>query len=261
VSYKNLELLQMVTDLDENGYVVFHLDDFDALADQINEDIDSLISSGNYRTNSKIYSYNDSPRVVESWKHSSAARLLAFHPQIIELIGEYFKAVPKPFSTINFVRSTEQPLHSDSIHFGTDPPFQLAAAWVALEDIDPNSGPLHVVPKSHKWPEFVYSQISLPVARSLGDVKRYYELYEDWVSEDLDKRQVQTCVPQMKKGDVLIWLANLLHGSPGCLDSSISRRSQVIHFHTDVATNFYNPVFSDPAKAKNVNRKVEFIPE
>ena len=35
----------------------------------------------------------------------------------------------------------------------------IVGAWVALEDIDPNSGPLQVVPKSHKLNLFDYEDV------------------------------------------------------------------------------------------------------
>lgn len=257
---ENLEIQEQLKDLQADGFAIFKLTDVDLMIEQINDDVEKLVLNGSFRTNSKFYSYNDAPRIVESWKHSEAARRLAFQPQIVNLLTEHFKALVKPFSTINFLRSTQQPLHSDYVHFGTSPAFHLAAAWVALEDIDPLSGPIQVVPGSHLWPEFMYSEIGLPIARSLGDVSSFYRAYENWVQDDLKLKEVQVQTPEMKRGDVIIWLANLLHGSPVCQDPMLSRRSQVTHYHTDQVSLFYNPVFSDPLNGKFLKRKLEFIP-
>jgi len=244
---------------DEEGYVVIKLEGVDDLIDEINSDVEKLIASGEYRTNSKIYSYNDSPRIVESWKYSLAAKKLAFNAQIHDFLKLSFNATPLPFSTINFLRSTEQPLHSDYVHFGTKPAFMLAAAWIALEDIDPRSGPIQIVNKSHLMPEFLYSDLGIPVARSLGDIKRHYGLYEDWVKEYIISENAEVSTPSLQKGDAIIWKANLLHGSPECIDNKLSRKSQVVHFHFENTELFYNPSFSDPAKGKFVNRDVKFI--
>ncbi len=253
----------MKTDLSEllktDGYVIIHLNGADELIDTVNDDIERLIASGAYRTNAKFYSYNDSPRVVESWKHSESVKRLSKHPQVLELLEEHFGTRVRPFSTINFIRSTEQPLHSDYVHFGTVPPFQLAAAWIALEDIDPRSGPIQLVPRSHLWAEFEYQQLGLPVARSIGDVRRYYSIYEDWVRDEVSKTNSIVLTPEIRRGDAIIWLANLLHGSPECIDNKLSRRSQVTHYYTENVRTYYNPAFSQPTNAKYASRVVEFI--
>jgi hypothetical protein len=63
----------------------------------------------------------------------------------------------------------------------------------------------------------------------------------------------------VKKGDAILWVANLVHGSPTCDDPKLSRRSQVIHYHTSEVKLFYNPVFSDPVRGKFYRRTVNFF--
>ncbi|MDA9955383.1 phytanoyl-CoA dioxygenase family protein [Gammaproteobacteria bacterium] len=60
----------------------------------------------------------------------------------------------------------------------------------------------------------------------------------------------------MKKGDCIIWDANLLHGSPDCQDNKILRRSQVTHWTFGGVKKHYNPVFSQRTKGKFIERKV-----
>lgn len=100
---------RLLDEFEQNGFVVFALNDVHELISEINNDIQGMIDGGEYATNSKIYEYNSSPRIVESWKCSSAAKKLAFQPEIIKCLTELFGCKPKPFSTINFVRSTQQP--------------------------------------------------------------------------------------------------------------------------------------------------------
>ena len=250
----------LVKSFDEDGYVVLKLEGVDDLIDEINSDIEKLLASGEYRTNSKIYSYNDSPRIVESWKYSLASHKLAFNPQVLTFLSEFFAAEPLPFSTINFLRSTEQPLHSDYIHFGTIPHLRLAASWVALEDIDPKSGPLQVVVQSHKNDLVCFSDITQRVARSLGEVKEHYTLYEDYIREMVKESRSEIVTPPLKKGEAIIWNANLLHGSPQCENNQLSRRSQVTHYHFSETEMFYNPSFSSIRDGRFVRRNVDFLP-
>ena len=71
--------------------------------------------------------------------------------KIIEKILNFFMIRSLiPISTINFYAGTEQPLHSDYIHFGSSPELYLAGVWFALEKVDNNNGPLIIVPGSHK---------------------------------------------------------------------------------------------------------------
>lgn len=242
------------------GYYIGHLEDKDQLLDQINADVRGLIDSGQYKTNSRIYSYNGHPRIVEAWRHSSSVHWLAYESQICRNIELLTGHTPRPFSTINFIGSTQQPLHSDYVHFGTVPDQHLVAVWVALEDIDPRSGPLQVVPRSHLLAPFEYRDLGLDLPMSLGDLRRNYSLYEEFVASILPLTGLSAIAPPMNRGDYLIWQANLLHGSPSCENPLLTRRSQVTHYHYASTERFYNPGFSVPSEDHLVDRNVTFIP-
>lgn len=122
----------------------------------------------------------------------------------------------------------------------------MAAAWIALEDIDPESGPLQVVPGSHQLEPFCYSMLGFDKPRTMGEVKSAYRRYEEWVKSLIeDGKTNQPVVPNMRKGDVLLWHANLLHGSPECKRPELSRKSLVVHYHFDSVDSFYSPSFSN----------------
>ena len=239
----------------ENGYVIFNINN-DKLIDEVNKDVDLYVKKGDFKTNSKIYSYNKSPRIVESWKFLDSCKRLSLSPIVIKWLEAISPSSPKAFSTINFLHSTQQPLHSDYVHFGTIPEGRLAGSWIALEDINPLSGPLQIVPKSHKLDYFNYEIVADSPPKKLEEIKKNYELYEQWVLELVDKLKLETISPKMNKGDCIIWDANLLHGSPDCQNNKILRRSQVTHWTFDDVEKHYNPVFSQRTKGKFIERKV-----
>ena len=78
-----------------------------------------------------------------------------------------------PFQTLNFLNGTEQKLHSDLIHFDTSPRTLMTAAWVALEDMNENNGPLRFYPKSHQYGTWDYDEIGLPNKVSIPDQDNY----------------------------------------------------------------------------------------
>ena len=105
----------------KNGYLVFNIND-NFLIDCVTEDIEKiLIEDTKIKKNSKIFSYNQSPRIVESYKKSKNCKKLAKHPKVISMLKYLYGKSPLAFSTINFLTSTQQPLHSDYAHFGTIP--------------------------------------------------------------------------------------------------------------------------------------------
>lgn len=242
----------------EFGYAVFGLDAND-LIDNVNKDISKIVESTEFRVNSKIYSYNDSPRIVESWKLSENCKALSKHPKIMSFLNEVFKAEPKPFSTINFLHSTQQPFHSDYVHFGTIPELLLAGSWIALEDIDPKAGPIQVVPKSHKLKIFnFFEDVGAEIPKSLSQAKKNYSAYEDWVKQVLEDKGLSPVTPRLKKGDCVIWDANVLHGSPKCDNLRLSRKSMATHWVSSEVEESYVPMFSSPHVGIFKRRILEF---
>jgi hypothetical protein len=79
------------------------------------------------------------------------------HAALLRWIRLLMEREPKPLQTIMSHKGSQQGVHSDSIHMTTYPLGYLSAAWIALEDIHPASGPLVYYPGSHKLP-YVFSK-------------------------------------------------------------------------------------------------------
>lgn len=158
-----------------------------------------------------------------------------------------------PYQTLNFPVATQQPLHSDLIHFDTmSPRTMMTAAWVALEDIGLQQGPLVVVPGSHLRGTWDFEEISLRDKLVQGDVVESTRIFNDLYGEELDRLveedpdlNTQT-IESIQYGQTLIWAAALLHGGAPLVDPSSTRRSQVTHYTFEGATSYWVPRLSDP---------------
>jgi hypothetical protein len=259
--YKNIEFnsksaiyKEFYDSLNKNGFCILDLGLSENLIDQANNDIKNAIDSNTIKLNSKAYHYNESPRIVEAWKFSNAIMDISTNDSLLRFLKFAYESDPIPFSTINFVKGTEQPLHSDEFHFGTIPHRFLTGCWIALEDIDPNSGPLSLVVGSHRLPLFSFEKLGIGIPRNEAEFKKSYTLYEDWVRETVEKEKLEIVTPILKKGQCLIWLSNTLHGSYQIRDKSLTRKSLVVHFHYERCKKVFYPSYSNLETGKLVKR-------
>ena len=242
--------------LNQEGYCIIDLD-IDNLIDDANRDIEKAINDKSFKTNSAAYHYNESPRIVEAWKFSKAIKKIATSTAITDFLKKAYKSNPIPFSTINFLKGTEQPLHSDEFHFGSIPHRFLSGCWIALEDIDKDSGPLSIAAKSHKLPIFSFEMLNIDIPKSEKDFKIAYTLYEEWVKDQIKINNLEIVTPILKKGQCLIWLSNLLHGSYEIKNRALSRKSLVVHYHYEACQKIFYPSYSNLEKKKYIPRSLK----
>ena len=226
----------------DKGYAVVDLLE-NEIIETINFKVEELLKSGNYKENTKIYKYSDGPRIVESWKYINEISYIANDEIIKQALFSLYQRHPLPFSTINFTKGSNQPLHSDYVHFGTKPDGFLCGLWIALEDIKEGSGELQVGEKTNKWPIFKYADYGLKKPTSLNEIKNNYSFYEKWVDDKIKSENISVKSFCLKKGQALLWDFNVLHGGASIKDKSLTRKSLVIHYHFD-KTIAYNPNFS-----------------
>lgn len=179
-------------------------------------------------------------RRQDAWKYMPQVRDLAYDMHVTAALNELYggrKAIP--FQTLNFCVGTQQALHSDTIHFNSYPAGGMCGVWVAMEDVHPDSGPLMIVPGSHKWNEETMQSVG--VAPSEVNY-RYYEYHILGLVERSGVKQEPVII---KKGQALIWSANLIHGGSAIKNTELTRISQVTHYFISGADFYYTPMLSD----------------
>lgn len=242
----------------KDGYIVIDLELDGSFIENIVNDLKKIIETNNYKTNYSTYHYNDSPRIVEAWKESENIKKLVWHKKVISTLKQIYHRNPIPFSTINFIKGTSQPMHSDNIHFDTIPPRWLTGVWVALEDVDDANGPLIVYPGSHKLKTATLNELNLPVANR-ENLKEVYSKYEDEVGKIILKNNLKPKALTIKKGMAIIWSANIIHGGKLIKDDKRTRQSQVTHYHYEGCEKYFNPLYSEPHNGKYKERFLDEI--
>lgn len=176
-------------------------------------------------------------RVFNGWKDSPAVRQIALNARVLRVLRQLYDRTPRPFQTLNFPIGTEQRVHSDAIHFHSDPPTYMCGVWLALEDIDEGNGALIYYPGSHKLP-LVTMEDFAP-----GPGKQYYEQYEDTIEALVARHKLTPHRAIIRKGQAFIWAANLLHGGGSHPDKTRTRHSQVTHYFFE-GCQYYTPMES-----------------
>jgi hypothetical protein len=144
-----------------------------------------------------------------------------------------------PFQTIMGHASSEQLPHSDSIHMTTYPLGFLVANWIAFEDVDPASGPLEYYPGSHRLPYILSAEIGLkPLEFKSKGYEVYRDLYEPAIAKACEAAGFEKQVFLPKRGDVLFWHANLVHGG-FCASTGLS---PVRHWSAISSRNAPSPI-------------------
>lgn len=181
-------------------------------------------------------------RIQDAWKTNPDVKAIAANEALLDLLRRLYGRKAFPFQTLNFPAGTQQALHTDAVHFSTIPPRFMCGVWLAMEDIHADAGPLHYVPGSHKWPMVDNCMIGRK-GTGASDTSAQTPYHAAW--EALMKEHGSTTQQFFaKKGQALIWSANLLHGGSHQNNPALTRWSQVTHYFFDDCI-YYTPAFSD----------------
>ena len=169
-------------------------------------------------------------------------RELLHYSQTLQVISLLLGRDARPFQTIAFFVGSEQGTHSDSIHMTTYPEGYLVGAWAAVEDIHPDSGPLIYYPGSHRLPYYLSQDVGIQPAETVAEdfYESYHAKYEPFIAEMVESHGLEPAIHTPRKGDLLLWHANLLHGGTPRQDKERSRKSVVCHYFAEGAICYHD---------------------
>jgi ectoine hydroxylase-related dioxygenase (phytanoyl-CoA dioxygenase family) len=234
------ELQGKLLNWSQNGHLVLPGYVSPQVCDQISKELDSAIQ------NKQVDLDYTNSRVMNFFQQSESVKSLIHSQELMQVLTFILGKKVIPFQTINFTKGSQQNTHSDSIHMTTEPKGYLLAIWVALEDITPDSGPLHYYPGSQKLPYIMSEDFENDNSFfSIGE--NYYEYYEKKIASLVQEKGLKKEIFLAKKGDLFIWHANLLHGGEKRLSESSTRRSLVAHYFCEGDVINYHEITQRPA--------------
>lgn len=207
----------------DKGYLILKGFYSEAEVDELNEEVQRLLEA-------KKTDFNYTGRkVMDAHQISDTIDKYFRYPKLLEIMNFILGKKIHPFQTINFIQGSEQRAHSDSIHMTSEPKGYMIASWAALEDCHEDNGLLFYYPGSHKLPYVMSNDFESGHSRwRLGS--KAYTKYEDKIAEVIQKHQLEKQYFHAKKGDILLWHANLIHGGSPILQAGSTRRSMVAHY-------------------------------
>lgn len=208
----------------EDGYAILK-GFFQEEAEKVNTEIDQLLARKQLKFkygNKLMFALHQSPLIYK----------MATDPLLVKILSFLLGKPVQIFQSINFINGSQQGAHSDTIHMTTYPLGYLIAVWVALEDISSDQGPLFYYPQSHKLPyvlndNFKHEGTKLRIG---SNANKAYELH---INKMIEEENIHPTTLIAKKGDILIWHANLLHGGMPIINPKLTRKSMVFHYYAE----------------------------
>jgi Protein involved in biosynthesis of mitomycin antibiotics/polyketide fumonisin len=244
---------EVATALNEKGYAVIDFPD---------PEIDARISRIKARLERHFGIRPDDPasiagiterRIQDAWAFDEDVRAIAANEEVLNLLGRLYGRPAFPFQTLNFPVGTQQAAHTDAVHFSSIPERFMCGVWLAMEDISLEAGPLMYVPGSHRWP--VLSNTMIGRRGWQSELHSAQAPFQQVWSAMVESTGAVSETFAAKKGQALIWCANLLHGGSPQSNRALTRWSQVTHYFFDDCV-YYTPAFSDEPLGRLALRQI-----
>lgn len=235
---------------EEDGYL--HLPGFfpSEYIDEINASIST--SRGNLERNRKNNNLR-SGRIANI--HSINRDVFKFlnDPLLQDIQKILLSNDPVLWGSLAFNVGTQQLAHVDAPFFYVEPHGSMMGMWIALEDINPDAGPLFYIPSSH-LNQFHVKDVLDKNALLKNEVDKFRKLnisaspqtYWDLsksVSDTYSKGIEDAALGERvtispKKGDIFFWHQWLVHGGSPINNPSLTRKSIVSHWISNKSTAF-----------------------
>jgi ectoine hydroxylase-related dioxygenase (phytanoyl-CoA dioxygenase family) len=247
----NDELAEQIRAFVRDGYLVIPRAVDDEIIERVNEDVERVWSGeiggvliethaatpGRLEVipANSLYRYG-ATKLLDVFSRVPAARAAAAAKPIFEFLTAVFEEPPRAFQQLHLTMGSQQPIHKDTAYVKIDSnPLGLAASWIALEDITPGTGELEYFVGSHRAPDFVFGGLSKWMEHSPNEHSAFLQSLQD--DSGRFGQRLERFIA--KRGDALIWHADLAHGGSPVTQPGLTRKSLVTHYTGESCLPFY----------------------
>lgn len=246
-------LKQKLEEWRERGVVIFEGVVDPTLIDRVNKDLEHVFANHQrYRividgsddvfakfhfldklTASQLREFNI--KLVDIHKMSYNSAMLSMVPEAVSFLRHIFGNPPALMQSLTFRRGSEQPLHQDFPYvFQQREIAKLAAFWIPLEDIHPDSGPLAYYWGSHKVDTVGFFDWGGGAINQFDRINTTdkFNAYGEFLANTVVKLGLTPHYFLPKKGDLLIWHGALIHAGSKIRNPGLTRKSFVGHYTT-----------------------------
>jgi len=240
------DLQEKLSFWEKNGYVILENIIPENLIDFYMKDVDELIQhKDQYSTEIRI----DLPEHVKNpvqpisavpmdilmgryvkindfHNQSVYGKKLMLHSGIVGFLQAIFNQTPVAMQSLTFLYGSQQATHQDFPYVTSQISSHLAAAWIPLEDVHADAGPLYYFAGSHKIKKFKFGNGIFYNEHS----KKNPDDFAIYLDKLCARKKLKKETLLIKKGDVLIWHASLVHGGDPIINPELTRKSFVCHY-------------------------------
>lgn len=233
-----------------HGYVILRECVDPALADRVLADALAMFEapqryvvreSSVYIDPGKIRELAHGHRIIDLYEVSPAARDAAFAPHAANFLRAVFGEPAIGIQSLFFEYGSQQAIHQDTAYVVSRKPLALAAAWIALEDVAQGTGELIYYPGGHRFPHYFFNNGASKAWSAGRDGTEVHQRYLRHLHVCAKEAAIKLDRFLPRKGDVLIWHADLPHGG-SLITQSRTRRSLVVHFVPKSVKAYYQTV-------------------
>jgi phytanoyl-CoA hydroxylase len=239
---------QLAADFRRDGAVILHNIISGEVADCIKQEMMAIDEKSHYVgfikgktvAPSKENQQHHRFRFKDLYVNFAPAREAVLAPLLVDVLYEIAGEPVLAFQSLGFTRGSGLRVHRDSNFLVVDKPEAVLGVWLALEDIEEGSGELVYYPGSHLFPPYNFSEGSLH--RVKGGQKSYNnDGYVDWLNQKISENHLEEKRFLARKGDCLIWHADVVHAGSPVTRPEATRYSFATHFcPLSARPNYFN---------------------
>jgi phytanoyl-CoA hydroxylase len=234
----------------DQGYVIIPGAVSPELADRVVADAHAVMAhpnryvvrdKGQYVDPSQMTEFRLGHRIIDLYAVSPAAREAVFTPRVSKLLQAAFGEPAVAIQSLYFEYGSQQAIHQDTAYVVSRRPMALAAIWIALEDVEPGTGELCYYPGAHRVPHHFFGGTRKHWIQA-QDGAEAHQAYLRYLHDQARAMGSELATFHARKGDVLIWHADLPHGGTR-IRNIRPRRSHVLHFAPQsVKANYFDRI-------------------